>query len=148
MLLELAIGDAHGAGFEYADEQIVLYNTLAGYVQHSRHNIAPGQYTDDTQMSIAVAEAIISGEPWTSKLLADAFVLAFRRDPRDGYARGFQAFTGDVDTVATIALAAASCSEEYEKDLPPQLVVSLENGRYGREYLTELDVELLASVTT
>jgi hypothetical protein len=88
MLLELAIGDAYGAGLEYADELVSQYNNLAGYMQHPRHGTAPGQYTDDTQMSIAVAEAIVSGEPWTPKLLADALVRAFRRDPRDGNARG------------------------------------------------------------
>src|SRR5207245_2058467 len=44
------------------------------------------------------------------------------------------AFTGDVDTVATIALAAASCSREYEHDLPPALVEGLENGAYGHDY--------------
>jgi ADP-ribosylglycohydrolase len=277
MLLELAIGDAYGAGFEYADE-MVQFNNLAGFVQHPRHSTAPGEYTDDTQMSIAIAEAIVSGEQWTPKLLADAFVRVFKRDPRDGYARGFQAFlesiedgdqflrdirpdsdksgaamragpvgvfstvadvlanstiqaslthdtpdgiaaanaaalmthyflyrlgsvshlgafldnhvpgrqwsepwrgkvkskgwmsvraavtalmrnnnlslllqdciafTGDVDTVATIALAAASCSEEYDKDLPTQLIAGLENGSYGRDYLIELDAALMTNV--
>ncbi len=51
-------------------------------------------------------------------------------------------FTGDVDTVATIALAAASCSSEYEQDLPASLVQGLENGAYGRDYLTALDHRL------
>jgi ADP-ribosylglycohydrolase len=35
------------------------------------------------------------------------------------------AFTGDVDTVATIALAAASCSEEITQDLPAHLIENL-----------------------
>ena len=56
MLLELAIGDAYGAGFEYADIGIIRqHNTLARYVQHPRHNIRPGAYTDDTQMTLAIA---------------------------------------------------------------------------------------------
>src|SRR5579883_565881 len=92
MLLELAIGDAYGAGFEYADEMIVTHNNLARYIQHPRHRIAPGCYTDDTQMSLAIAEAIISGEPWTPDLLARKFVEAFKRDPREGYAGGFSRF--------------------------------------------------------
>src|SRR5262249_37447960 len=49
------------------------------------------------------------------------------------------AFTGDVDTVATLALAAASCSPEYEQDIPPGLLAALENGPYGRDYLAALD---------
>ncbi len=65
MLLELAIGDAYGAGFEYADEMI-SENTLTHYVQHPRHQIRPGCYTDDTQMSLAIAETLVSGEPWTT----------------------------------------------------------------------------------
>jgi ADP-ribosylglycohydrolase len=276
MLLELAVGDAYGAGFEYVSPDVVRrHNTLAGYVQHPRHHdIRPGMYTDDTQMSLAVAEALVSGERWTPLHVAGHFVQAFQRDPRDAYARGFQAFlqtvrdghdflarirpdsdksgaamraaplgvlpsagtvldrcriqaavthdtpdgihaaqasslmshyflyrlgpkarlgeflealvpgpwsapwvgkveqkgwmsvraavtavlrndrlsdllrdcvnfTGDVDTVATIALGAASCSDEYEQDLPPVLVETLENGPYGRDFLIELDRRLL-----
>jgi ADP-ribosyl-[dinitrogen reductase] hydrolase len=54
------------------------------------------------------------------------------------------AFTGDVDTVASIALAAASCSKEYDKDLPQTLVDTLENGPYGRDCIIEIDRQLLA----
>lgn len=277
MLLELAIGDAYGAGFEYADvEYIKQHNHLFNYVKHPRHKLIPGSYTDDTQMSIAIAEMIISQEPWTRQNLADKFVEAFQRDEREGYSRKFydflkrvdsgkqflaeitwtsdksgaamraapigifptikevkqkvtvQAaithntpdgidaaiasalmshyfiynlgkksqlgkfiethvpskpwsepweqkvgskgwmsvraaitavqrndrmssllmdcinFTGDVDTVATIALAAASCSREIVQDLPENLKLLLENGKYGRDYLIVLDQQLMA----
>ena len=279
MLLELAVGDAYGAGFEYADRRLIEErNDLTCYVKHPRHGMLPGSYTDDTQMSIAVAEAIVSGEPWTPGLLADRFVAAFRRDPREGYAGRFYdflrrmedgaqflreivpvsdksgaamraapvgvfgsvdevlekcavqaavthdtddgihaaqaaalmthyflydlgpkaelgafleahvpgrwaeprrgkvgskgwmsvraavtvvlehdrlsailqnsvAFGGDVDTVASIALAAASCSPEVAQDLPENLTVLLENGAYGRDYLADLDARLLALVS-
>ncbi len=276
MLLELAVGDAYGAGFEYAPLDVVRkHNTATYYIQHPKHNIHPGCYTDDTQMSVAIAEALVSGERWTPQNLARRFVEVFRRDPREGYAGGFYAFlqevrdgddflsrirpdsdksgaamraaplgvlptigqvvdrcrvqaalthntpdgiyaaiasalmshyflyrlgpkarlreflqsevpgpwsapwegkvgakgwmsvraaitavvrnqrlsdllrdciafTGDVDTVATIALAAASCSPEYEQDLPTNLIAMLESGPYGREYLVALDQQLLA----
>lgn len=63
MLVELAIGDAYGAGFEYAANWMVReYNDLSAYVQHPRHRIKPGCYTDDTQMSIAIVEAIVADE--------------------------------------------------------------------------------------
>jgi ADP-ribosyl-[dinitrogen reductase] hydrolase len=54
------------------------------------------------------------------------------------------AFTGDVDTVATIAMAAASVSSRIcaNEDLPPWLVDGLENGQYGRDYLIDLDKQL------
>jgi ADP-ribosyl-[dinitrogen reductase] hydrolase len=278
VLLELAIGDAYGAGFEYVDRAMVAReNTLAGYVQHPRHQIAPGRYTDDTQMSLAVAEALVSGAPWTAEVLAAKFVEAFKRDPREGYATRFydflsrvsdgkqflaeidprsdksgaamraapigvlptvedvlrqatvQArlthdtpdgiaaacaaaltahyfiyglgqkndvgafldrhvpgqwsvpwtaevkaqgwmsvraavtgltasrsmsellrrcvdFTGDVDTVAAIALAAGSRSGELAQDLPDHLVQGLENGPYGRDYIVALDARLMARI--
>ena len=43
-------------------------------------------------------------------------------------------FTGDVDTVASIALGAASCCKEYQQDLPYWLFEQLENGGYGIDY--------------
>jgi ADP-ribosyl-[dinitrogen reductase] hydrolase len=52
LLLELAVGDAYGAGFEYLDaEMIRRQNDLSRYVKHPSHNIQPGSYTDDTQGS-------------------------------------------------------------------------------------------------
>lgn len=93
MLLELAIGDAYGAGFEYASPELVeRYNDLSGYVQHPRHQLKPGSYTDDTQMSIAIAETIVAQEPWTPEVLATRFVETFKRDQREGYASRFYQF--------------------------------------------------------
>ncbi len=275
MLVELAIGDAYGAGFEFAEADFVAtHNTLSAYVQHPRHTLKPGSYTDDTQMSLAIAETLISQDPWTPEVLASRFVTTFKRDPREGYASRFYefllsvndgeeflakmhgtseksgsamrvtpvgilptieqvieaatiqaklthnspngihaaiaaalmshyflyglgnkqelgffleryvpgnwsipwdgkvstlgvecvqaavtavirnhslsdilvdsvAFTGDVDTVAAIALGVASCSQEVSQDLPSHLFESLENGSYGRDYLIELDQHLL-----
>ncbi|MEG4964082.1 MULTISPECIES: ADP-ribosylglycohydrolase family protein [unclassified Microcoleus] len=46
MLIELAIGDAYGAGFEFVDRQTIeLCNNLNGYIKHPRHDIQPGCYT-------------------------------------------------------------------------------------------------------
>lgn len=276
MLLELAIGDAYGAGFEYATPDLIRrQNDLSRYVKHPKHAIQPGSYTDDTQMSLAIAEVIVSEQPWQPLVLANAFVEAFQRDPREGYASGFYhflrnvrdgeqflaeiqplsdksgaamraapigvfstpalviercavqaalthntpdginaavaaalmthyflytlgskreladfliahvdgqwnqpwqgkvgskgwmsvraaitallqcssmsellkiciAFSGDVDTVATIALAAGSCCSEIDQDLPAHLYDKLENTRFGREYIRQLDQQLLA----
>ncbi|NVJ10776.1 ADP-ribosylglycohydrolase family protein [Myxococcus sp. AM001] len=99
MLLELAVGDAYGAGFEYVSaERVLRDNDLSRYVEHPRPLLAPGSYTDDTQMSLAVAEAMLSGEPWTPQLLARYFVATFRRDPRKGYSRRFQVLLEQVET--------------------------------------------------
>jgi ADP-ribosyl-[dinitrogen reductase] hydrolase len=275
-LVELAVGDAYGAGFEYVSPALVrAHNDLTGYRAHPRHAIAPGNYTDDTQMSMAIAEALADGVDWTPLNLASKFVEAFKRDPRDGYASRFHgfleqvgsgaqflaeiragsdksgaamracpvgvlpdldevlartrvqaaithdtpdgiaaacaaalmphyflyrlgpradlgrflashvpgawdmpwsgkvgaqgwmsvraavtalrdaesladalrrciAFTGDVDTVATIALAAGSCAEDLPADLPETLLTGLESGPYGRPYLAALDGRLMS----
>lgn len=278
MLLELAVGDAYGAGFEYVNRGMIQEsNDLSRYVKHPRHGTKPGQYTDDTQMTLAIAEAIVSGEDWTPLNLARRFVEVFKRDPHEGYAISFYGFlrrirdgkqflaeimpesdksgaamraipigvfatvkevidkatvqaavthntpdgiragvasalmshyfiyslgakkdlgafieshvegkwadpwhgevgskgwmsvkaaitavqqhnrlsdmlracaeySGDVDTVATIALGAASCSKEVIQDLPQVLIDRLENGAYGHRYIVELDRRLLSLV--
>jgi len=278
MLVETAIGDAYGMGFEYADGNLPL-NTLEAYVKHPTHGLRPGQYTDDTQMTIAVAEALIEHLPFSREVLMRKFYDVFARDRRDGYSRAFQklletakngdellalvrpdsdksggamragpvgilpdpkqvvetaelqasvthdtedgraaaaaaalmthyfiydegpkvdlgnylnlyapvcsvrswdepwtgkvlgkgwmpvraaitsikahdslssilraciAFSGDVDTVGAIAMSAASCSKEIQKDLPEKLFWTLEGGKYGREFLAELDSKLFA----
>jgi len=90
MLLEIAIGDAYGAGFEFAArEKIRQANTLAAFVPHELGGKA-GRFTDDTQMSVAVAEVLLSGVAWSGDVFADAFVRCYQRDPRMGYAKGLQ----------------------------------------------------------
>lgn len=280
MLIDSAIGDAYGAGFEYVDDKIVdEFGTLLLYRSHPKHKqIKPGMYTDDTQMSLAIAEAMLENDPWTTESLSERFVSVFKRDPRTGYSRRLYstleasangtdflarlnrdsdrsgaamrayhiglypsideviyksrlqasithnsplgviasqasslvlhyfaytlgekkglgdfiddlcasnnkigkwnepydtkvgekgwmsvkaaitaisrgesmteilkdciAFTGDVDTVATIALGAASLSKEVEQNLPQHLYDGLENGTYGSDYIIGLDRQL------
>jgi ADP-ribosylglycohydrolase len=52
------------------------------------------------------------------------------------------AYTGDVDTVAAVAMAAASCAKDIKQNLPYVLVEKLENGPYGRDFLVDLDKKL------
>ncbi len=85
------MGDAYGAGFEFCGrDKITRANTLAGYVPHEL-GIGPGCYTDDTQMSIAVAEVLLCSLDASADDFADAFVRCYRRDQRKGYAKGLQA---------------------------------------------------------
>lgn len=278
MLVEIAIGDAYGAGFEYVKQDVVRgKNTLEGFVQHPRHALNPGSYTDDTQMSLALAEALLSERAFTREWVAECFVRAIKRDPREGYAPAFYRFlqevedgsdflariradsdksgatmragplgiigtipeliekatlqarithnsrdginaaiaaalsvhyclyalgpldevggfvaehvqgqwavpwegevgpkgwmsvraaitavsrasrmsdllkdcvdfTGDVDTVAAIAMAAGSCCSAIDQDLPAHLYTTLENGPWGRDYLSLLDAQLMEKV--
>ncbi|BBB67318.1 hypothetical protein UNDYM_3065 [Undibacterium sp. YM2] len=90
MLLEIAIGDAYGAGFEFCGrEKIMRSNTLESYVPHEL-GIQAGCYTDDTQMSIAVAEVLLANSDYSSDAFADAYVRCYKRDQRQGYAKGLQ----------------------------------------------------------
>ena len=60
MLYELAIADAYGASFEFVDDKFISKNNKLRYLRHpnrENENILKGQYTDDTQMSIAIAES-------------------------------------------------------------------------------------------
>lgn len=99
MMLELAIGDAFGGCFEYASREFIdKFNDLSGYPDRRSEydERKPGRYTDDTQMTIAIVEAMFSGEPWTRELLAQKFIEAYKRDPRPGYARRFGKFLEEV----------------------------------------------------
>lgn len=100
MLVFLAIGDAYGAGFEYAPADFVArHNDLSGYFQHPRHlGIKPGMYTDDTQMSLAVAETLLHNPRPSSLEWAEHFVRAFQRDRREGYAQRFYDFLTTVQS--------------------------------------------------
>jgi len=96
MLLEIAIGDAYGAGFEFAPRaKIDRANDGRGYVAHER-GIPAGHYTDDTQMSVAIAELLLREPEPGPAAFADAFVAAFRRDPRPGYSTAFGALLAEV----------------------------------------------------
>jgi ADP-ribosylglycohydrolase len=96
MLLEIAIADAYGAGFEYAGPTDDRPNDASGYVQHPRHRgTQPGMFTDDTQCAGAIVECLLEGSI-TKPDFAAAIVRAFGRDPREGYARGFHALLHEV----------------------------------------------------
>jgi ADP-ribosyl-[dinitrogen reductase] hydrolase len=89
-----AVGDAYGVCFEYAPPEIIrTRNNLAGYFRHHKYQIGGGRYSDDTQMSIAVAETLLrQGDAASARDFTASFVAAFQRDPREGYAGRFHEF--------------------------------------------------------
>ena len=81
LFLGMAIGDAFGARFENQKRKSIDLTTDIGtYRDWNR-------YTDDTQMAIGVAELLISEDPFTAENLAEALLIAYRRDPRSGYSQ-------------------------------------------------------------
>ncbi len=79
-LLGCAIGDALGFPFEGAPpEAISRIPTLAeDYVLRPRGRFIKGQYTDDTQMTLAVAEAIIAEGRVDGRSIAQRFALLWK----------------------------------------------------------------------
>jgi ADP-ribosylglycohydrolase len=99
MLVEIAVADAYGIGFEFSDPTEGRPNDASAYVPNPRYpNHVAGTYTDDGQMSLAVAECLLDGGR-TKRDFATWFVRAFQRDPRDEYSRGYQAFIESVTDV-------------------------------------------------
>ena len=62
------------------------------------HKLCPGCYTDDTQMSMALAELMLSSDEWTARAVADRFVRVFQRDPRKGYSKPFHSLLLEATT--------------------------------------------------
>ena len=90
MLFEAAVGDAYGSGYEFQELEFIRQNNnVLKYFPHIFwQDLTAGMYTDDTQMSIAVGEALVAGAT-TELEFADSFVNVFKRDPRQGYSRRF-----------------------------------------------------------
>jgi ADP-ribosylglycohydrolase len=82
MLIVTAIGDAYGAASEYAPASFVeAHNDVCVCVAHPYHRRPAGTYMDDTKLSLAIAELMISGGPWTREDTAVRFVEVLKRDP-------------------------------------------------------------------
>ena len=102
MLVRIAQGDAYGMCCEYIKlprDQELHDKALKfeKYEKHPTHFIEPGKYTDDTQMSIAVAEVLVNqqvgplhSQELVRKWFSESFYDCFQRDKRHGYSRGFQ----------------------------------------------------------
>ena len=87
MLCEIAIADAYGAGFEFAKpEFIAMHNDLTQYQSHALFNTR-GKYTDDTQMSMALAELLLHTQTPDEQQIAAAFFDTYKREPVTGYAK-------------------------------------------------------------
>ncbi|MBN1165755.1 MAG: ADP-ribosylglycohydrolase family protein [Methanospirillaceae archaeon] len=100
MLLGVAIGDSAGSVFEnYSRDWIATHLDPDPGIRSD--SLYP-RYTDDTQMTLAIAELMISGLPFTRENIATFFMRAYHRDPRQGYSSqtyhqlnagtGYQAF--------------------------------------------------------
>jgi len=96
MLLRIAQADAFALAFEFVKEQehpdlkkkLIKFDKFCKNPRYK--SLKPGFYSDDTQMSIAVAETLMFSSDPSSDCFLEHFFNAFKRDERDGYSRGLQ----------------------------------------------------------
>ena len=95
LLTAIGIGDAFGRPYEFTPEEKLEEFDLTKYAVYQRDNYIDatgiGKYTDDTQMSIAIANHMINGEPLTHSYYAESFFDTYKRDKRDGYSSRIKA---------------------------------------------------------
>lgn len=86
-----AIGDAYGAAFEFEKETRHVRNNLT-YKKHLTFSIGDGQFTDDTQMSVAVFDVISSKkiEDMVEEDFVKSFVESYKAMPIEGYTKYFK----------------------------------------------------------
>ncbi len=81
----LAIGDSLGGPVEFmtSHEIKARYGTLNEIVGGGWLMLKPGQVTDDTQMSLCIARAIVAAKGWSVKGIADNFASWMKSRPID-----------------------------------------------------------------
>ncbi len=81
----LAVGDALGAPVEFmtTHEIKARYGTLKEIVGGGWLHLKPGQVTDDTQMSLCIARAIVAAGGWSLEGIADNFAAWMKSRPID-----------------------------------------------------------------
>jgi len=94
MLLRIGQADACAVAVEFTKDPELTEEVLKfeRYCEHPRYELGAGQYTDDTQMSVANSEVLLLEFSPDRMDFADKWVECFHRDPRKGYAGGFQKF--------------------------------------------------------
>jgi ADP-ribosyl-[dinitrogen reductase] hydrolase len=83
--LGVAVGDALGATTEFMTpaEIRAQFGVHRRIVGGGWLHLKPGRVTDDTEMSLCIARAILKGEKWDLKAVADEFLTWMRSKPVD-----------------------------------------------------------------
>jgi ADP-ribosyl-[dinitrogen reductase] hydrolase len=81
----LAVGDALGAPVEFMNphEISARYGVLREITGGGWLRLKPGEVTDDTQMSLCLARAIITADGWSLRGIADNFAAWIKSRPVD-----------------------------------------------------------------
>jgi ADP-ribosyl-[dinitrogen reductase] hydrolase len=83
--LGFACGDALGATVEFMSPKQIQkrYGVHTEMIGGGWLGLEPGQVTDDTQMSLALGQAIIDHQDWNLQAVADNFLAWLESDPPD-----------------------------------------------------------------
>lgn len=83
--LGFACGDALGATVEFMSPKQIQrrYGVHLDMIGGGWLALEPGQVTDDTQMSLALGQAIIDHQGWNPNAVADRFITWLESDPPD-----------------------------------------------------------------
>ncbi|MFC1641005.1 ADP-ribosylglycohydrolase family protein, partial [Patescibacteria group bacterium] len=139
MLLGVAIGDAFGAGVEFMDREWIRENVdftkfvnARGMIKKDKlanePHYQPWDYTDDTEMTIGVVDAITSALQLTPDLLMQSWLSEHREDvKRRGYERaGHGSMKRVYDGRATILeVRDFQKNREYPGNAPPMRAVPM-----------------------
>ncbi|MDD2581135.1 MAG: ADP-ribosyl-[dinitrogen reductase] hydrolase [Desulfuromonadaceae bacterium] len=81
----MAIGDALGATVEFmtASEIAAKYGTFRDIVGGGWLRLKPGQVTDDTEMALCIARAIVKNQGWSLEAVAGNFAAWLKSRPVD-----------------------------------------------------------------
>jgi len=100
----VAIGDAFGVGIEFKSRfwmrENVAFDRFVNVWKGGKNNIAPGTYSDDTEHTIGVVEALLSDADFSEELLLEKFKAEYENDkqvkgfPRDGHGSIEDWYTG------------------------------------------------------
>lgn len=103
MLLEMAVGDAFGIGFEFVKpEDMPLDIDLDRYTQNPRYpECRAGFYTDDTHRALSNARVILEKDPTSIRSYVETYLEDFENDSRKGFSKGYQAFLEEGHTVGS-----------------------------------------------
>lgn len=101
-LLGLAVGDALGAGYEFQSDPPAHPAMIGG----GPFGLAPGEWTDDTQMALCIAEVAGTGQ-LDLAAVGERFLAWFREGPRD-VGNQTSAVLGTANGANELAAAAAT----------------------------------------
>jgi ADP-ribosyl-[dinitrogen reductase] hydrolase len=81
----MAIGDALGATVEFmtASEIASKYGTFREIIGGGWLRLKPGQVTDDTEMALCIARAIVRNQAWSLEAIANNFAAWLKSRPVD-----------------------------------------------------------------